>query len=69
MTTRLQTLDEIRAAGLEALARALGPVGMIRFLQQFETGSGDYTQERRAWLGDLTVDEIAERIRHRRAAP
>jgi len=69
MTTRLQTLDEIRAAGLEALARALGPVGMIRFLQQFETGSGDYTQERRAWLGDLTVDEIAERIRQRRTAP
>lgn len=40
------TLDDIRRAGVEALARELGPVGMIRFLQQFETGRGDYTAER-----------------------
>lgn len=40
------TLDDIRRAGVEALARALGPVGMLRFLQQFETGRGDYTAER-----------------------
>lgn len=40
------TLDDIRQAGIEALVRELGPVGMIRFLQQFETGRGDYTAER-----------------------
>jgi len=37
MSTRTMTLEQIRLAGLEALARELGPVGMVRFLQQFET--------------------------------
>jgi hypothetical protein len=47
------TLEEIRRAGLEALAEKLGPVDMVRFLQQFETGRGDYSAEREAWLGSL----------------
>ena len=56
------TLDEVRVACLKALSRELGPVGMVRFLQQFETGSGDYTEERHAWLGDPTVDDLVRRI-------
>ncbi|MGE0378393.1 MAG: hypothetical protein AB7I48_06675 [Planctomycetaceae bacterium] len=60
------TLDEIRCRGIEALARELGPVGMIRFLQQFETGSGDYTRDRDQWLPDVTA-AIADAIARRRA--
>ena len=56
------TLEQIRQAGLKALARELGPVGMARFLQQFETGSGDYSEDRRNWLGDLDVQALAEKI-------
>jgi hypothetical protein len=56
-------MEELRRAGLEALARELGPVGMVRFLQQFETGSGDYTAERAELLGKTTVDEVAQAIR------
>ncbi len=37
---------EIRNAGYAALNAALGPVGTIRFLQQFNLGSGDYTKEK-----------------------
>ncbi len=33
-----RTLDELRRRGLEALREQLGRAGMIRFLQQFETG-------------------------------
>ena len=36
---------------------ALGPVGVIRFLQQFETGHGDYTRDRFQWLGNPSVDD------------
>lgn len=50
----IMTMDQIRLAGLKALSRELGPVGMIRFLQQFETGSGDYTKDRQ--LREDTVD-------------
>ena len=53
---------EIRKKGLEALNNALGPVGMVRFLQQFESGSGDYTKERDQWLKDVTIDSMVEEI-------
>jgi len=56
------TLDQIRRAGLEALESSLGPEGMIRFLQQFETGSGDYTTERSRWLKHTNVEVLAEEI-------
>jgi hypothetical protein len=55
-------LTEIRQLGLEILNRELGPVGMVRFLQQFEMGQGDYTEERHQWLDKFTVDEIANQI-------
>jgi hypothetical protein len=60
---------EIRRVGLAALARDLGFVGMVRFLQQFESGAGDYSTERHAWLGAATVSDWATRIRQRREAP
>ncbi|MBP0013423.1 MAG: hypothetical protein J7545_14690 [Roseofilum sp. SBFL] len=37
---------EIRKNGYKALIDSLGVVGMLRFLQQLEVGSGDYTLER-----------------------
>ena len=55
-----QTLDQIRCAGLMALRRRLGRAGMIRFLQQFETGQGDYVQQRRAWVDDTSLSELKE---------
>ncbi|MBQ4236973.1 MAG: hypothetical protein II716_09065 [Treponema sp.] len=37
---------QIRTLGLEALKDALGVVGATRFLQQYDTGYGDYTKEK-----------------------
>ncbi len=59
-------MEEIRRMGLDALARELGPVGMVRFLQQFETGSGDYTAERAGLLGTPSVAELGEALRRLR---
>jgi len=59
-------LEEIRRLGLEALDRQLGPVGMVRFLQQFETGQGDYTAERHQWLPKTGVPDLARQIREQR---
>ncbi|GJG89836.1 hypothetical protein tb265_50170 [Gemmatimonadetes bacterium T265] len=53
------TLDDIRQAGVEVLVRALGPVSMIRFLQQFETGRGDYTAERQRQDEPATPGAVA----------
>ena len=75
MIVREPPLPEIRARGLRALARELGPVGLIRFLQQYQTGTGDYTRERKNLLAGVTMDDIARELRkkqkrkarHRRA--
>lgn len=62
MSTRAMTLEHIRLNGLNALARELGPTGMIRFLQQFETGHGDYSRERHRWLPKKDAKELAKEI-------
>lgn len=51
---------------MEALARELGIVGMIRFMQQFETGYGNYSKDRHKWLDDQDLDTIVKRIREKR---
>lgn len=63
------TLPELRQAGIEALVKALGPVGMARFLQQFDTGPGDYMAERDGTLGSPTIDELVDEIERRRKNP
>jgi len=66
LQTEYANLYDIHRAGIEILSRELGPAGMIRFLQQYETGSGDYSKERHQWLGNMTIEEIAEHARKRR---
>jgi hypothetical protein len=61
------TLDEIRQAGLEALRERLGPVGAVRFLQQFQTGQGDYAAERQAWVDRTKLQEIRAAARRKRS--
>ena len=63
----MMTPLEITRIGYEALANALGFDGMVRFLRQFETGSGDYTQTRHQLLDNFTVDDIFNQIEQRRS--
>ncbi len=67
MSTPLPTLQQIRLAGMEALARELGPTGMVRFLQQFETGQGNYSADRHQWLDEPSVSNLAEKIQQTRS--
>jgi hypothetical protein len=66
MKPEARTPEQIRLEGLRALRRALGPVGMVRFLQQYELGSGDYTEERRQWRDRWTLEEIVAELDERR---
>ena len=59
-------LLQIRQMGIEVLVRELGPVDMIRFLQQFEVGVGDYSKERHKWLDNITIDDIVEKAVNKR---
>ncbi|MCC6567790.1 MAG: hypothetical protein IT315_00985 [Anaerolineales bacterium] len=68
MNAQSMSLEQIRIAGMEALARELGIVGMVRFLQQFETGHGDYSKDRHEWLDNQDMDTVVKRIREKREA-
>lgn len=54
---------QIRAAGFEALKNALGVVGAVRFLQQYDTGHGDYTKEKYD-LPEESTESIYEQLKH-----
>jgi hypothetical protein len=60
------TLAQIRQVGLEVLARHLGPVGMVRFLQHSDQGFGNYTEERHQWLENKDVNTLAAEIMAKR---
>ena len=66
MTTETLTLYEIRTVGFEALLRELGPAGAIRFLQQYESGLGDYTRNRKKLLPKKSVRDIGRQIMKQR---
>jgi hypothetical protein len=59
----MMTPSQLQARGIKALVRELEVTGMVRFLQQFETGAGDYTRERHKWLKEMSVEKIAAEIR------
>jgi hypothetical protein len=47
----------VRRMGIEALAKELGPIGMVYFIQQFDRGEGNYTIERESLLSNLTMED------------
>lgn len=53
---------EIRREGWKALTERLGVSGAIRFLAQYDPGTGDYTKERHELFAGLTLEEALRRI-------
>ncbi len=66
MSSRVRDLNTIRRMGIEALTEKLGPVGMVEFIRQFDSGYGDYTKERHEWLDDLDIDTIVKQAEGKR---
>jgi hypothetical protein len=59
----IKDMSTIRKMGIEALNEKLGPVGMVEFMRQFDSGYGDYTKERHNWLDGLTIEDISSEIK------
>ena len=58
-----RTAAEVNTLGIHALVEALGVADAARFLQQYGPGFGDYTAERDALVGDLSVEEVLQLAR------
>ena len=52
---------DLRTRGFEALVKALGWLDAVRFIQQFDLGHGNYTEERRDFLPDWDVETLVHR--------
>jgi hypothetical protein len=57
----MKTRHEIHDEGIDALRKTQGPVDMVRFIQMFDHGKGDYTKERKQWLSN-DLDKICNNI-------
>lgn len=53
---------EVRTVGIKALKDALGPVGMVRFMQMYDLGYGDYTKEKQC-EPEMSLDDIDALLR------
>ena len=58
MAVTVRELEKIRREGLKALKEKLGVEGMIKFIQMYSDGKGDYTREREELLKDVTIEDF-----------
>jgi hypothetical protein len=65
MTTAIANPEELRRQGFAALVEALGWVNAVRFIQQYESGRGDYTREHEQLLPDWDAETLVRKARER----
>lgn len=63
MNVPTKPLNEITQEAIELLARELGIVTTLRFLSQFTTGYGNYTEEREALFADLSLEQVLAAVK------
>ena len=63
MAVTVRELEKIRRDGLKALKDKLGVDGMIKFIQMYSDGKGDYTEERREILKNIDKEDLRKYLR------
>lgn len=58
MNIQAKPLNEITRQAIDLLSKEIGITDTVRFLNQFTTGYGNYTEEREALFKDMTLDEV-----------
>jgi hypothetical protein len=66
MNLNVHPLSEVNQKATHILFQEMGVVDTLRFFNQFTVGSGDYTQDREQWLGELSLDQIVAEIKTNR---
>ena len=68
MTVQTKPLAQITAEAIRILCREIGAADTVRFINQFTTGYGNYSQEREQLFKDMTMDDTST-IKARRQSP
>jgi hypothetical protein len=63
----IRPLAEITHEAIRVLCKEIGIVNTVRFVNQFTTGYGNYTEEREQLFADMTLDEIVSEIKRKRS--
>ncbi len=63
MKVKILPLEEVREKGFKTLSRELGVFNFIRFIQQYKSGYGDYTKDRKIHLPKKSVEDIYREIK------
>lgn len=67
MNVQAKPLSEITRHAIDLLSKEMGIVDTVRFLNQFTTGYGNYTEERENLFKDLTLEEILATVKKQRS--
>jgi hypothetical protein len=67
MVIETRPLAEITREALKVLYKEIGIVNTVRFISQFTTGYGDYTQEREQLFASMTIDDVVTEIKRKRS--
>jgi hypothetical protein len=65
----MRPLAEITELAFKALYKEIGIVNTVRFINQFTTGYGDYTQERDQLFANMSLDDWISEIKRRKINP
>ncbi len=63
MNLQAKPLNEITTIAIHILSNEIGLENTIRFLNQFTTGYGNYTEERRNLFEEMSVSDIVKKIK------
>jgi hypothetical protein len=66
METLIANQSELRNRGFRALVEALGWANAVRFLRQYDPGSGNYTEERLSLLPDWDASTLIQKAKEQR---
>jgi hypothetical protein len=69
MAVPVRPLIDINEEAIRLLSREMGAADTARFISQFTTGFGNYTEERKELFEGLTLEEAAREIRERKEDP
>lgn len=67
MAVEMKPLREVTQEAIEILSREIGIANTIRFINQFTTGRGNYTEEREHLFEGMSLEDIIQAIRDRRS--
>jgi hypothetical protein len=57
------TDGKVQWAGVEAGSKNISVIELIHYLQQVDTGSGNYVQDRQEWQQEYTVDMLLNAVK------